>query len=112
MSWQPLKRFRDPSVPKLDNLRRAAEAGLRVPPTCWAPAALLAAAPLPCPAAELGPGPWIVRSGSPTEDTRVTSNAGQLLSLPVQGAADFPAALRRVVEALPADRNGARQGVV
>ena len=25
MSWQTLKQFRDPSVPKLDNLRRAAE---------------------------------------------------------------------------------------
>jgi rifampicin phosphotransferase len=112
MSWQPLKQFRDPSVPKLDNLRRAAEAGLRVPPTCWAPAARLAATPLPCPAPELGPGPWIVRSGSPTEDTRLTSNAGQLLSLPVRAEADFPAALRRVVEALPSDHQGSRQGVV
>src|SRR5438128_299168 len=102
MSWQPLKRFRDPSVPKLDNLRRAAEAGLRVPPTCWASAAELAAAPLG-PAVELGAGPWIVRSGSPTEDTRVTSNAGQLLSLPVHDAADFAAAIGRVVAALAAD---------
>src|ERR1700736_3975611 len=113
MSWQPLKQFRDPSVPKLHNLRRAADAGLRGPPTCWGAAALLASAtPLPGPPAELGPAPWIVRSGSPTEDTRLTSNAGQLLSLPVRAAADFGAALRRVVEALPADRHGLRLGVV
>ncbi len=99
MSWLPLDSFRDPSVPKLDNLRRAAAAGLRVPPTWWAPAALLAEPPGP--PAELGPAPWIVRSGSPTEDTRITSNAGQLLSLPVRTAADFGDALRRVIAALP-----------
>jgi pyruvate,water dikinase len=113
MSWQPLKRFRDPSVPKLDNLRRAAAAGLRVPPTWWAAAAPLAsAAALPGAPAELGPAPWIVRSGSPTEDTRATSNAGQLLSLAVRDPAQFGPALRRVVEALPADSRGGRQGVV
>jgi len=33
MLWQPLRQFRDRSVPKLHNLRRAAAAGLRVPPT-------------------------------------------------------------------------------
>jgi pyruvate,water dikinase len=109
MSWQPLKQFRDPSVPKLNNLRRADRAGLRVPPTWWAPAAGLASA---APPPELGPAPWIVRSGSPTEDTRVTSNAGQLLSLPVCEPAQFGAAVRRVVEALPADARGVRQGVV
>jgi phosphohistidine swiveling domain-containing protein len=113
MFWQPLMRFRDPSVPKLDNLRRAAAAGLRVPATWWAPAAALAAGiSLPGPPPELGPGPWIVRSGSPTEDTRTTSNAGQLLSLPVRGLAEFSPALRRVVEALPADGRGVRQGAV
>ena len=35
MRWQPLTAFRDPAVPKLNNLRRAAESGLRVPPTWW-----------------------------------------------------------------------------
>src|SRR5258708_7495119 len=111
MSWQTLKRFRDPSVPKLNNLRRAAEAGLRIPSTCWAPAVELVGAPIG-PPIELGPAPWIVRSGSPTEDTRITSNAGQLLSLPVSDAADFATALARVVEALPTDRLGVRQGMV
>jgi pyruvate,water dikinase len=112
MSWQPLKDFRDPLVPKLDNLRRAAEAGLRIPPTWWAAAARLASAPqLPGPPPDLGPAPWIVRSGSPTEDTRITSNAGQLLSLPVRAPQQFTEALRRVVEALPA-AHGRRQGVV
>ncbi len=112
MCWQPLKRFRDPSVPKLDNLRRAAAAGLRVPPTWWAPAAGLANTTPPGPPAELGPGPWIIRSGSPTEDTRTTSNAGQLLSLPVREPGAFAAALRRVVEALPVDAQGVRRGAV
>src|ERR1043166_9260289 len=101
MSWQPLKHFRDPSVPKLDNLRRAAAAGLRVPPTCWAAAAALATGELPSRPVDLGSGSWIIRSGSPTEDTRQTSNAGQLLSLPVHAASDFVPALRRVIEALP-----------
>ena len=113
MSWQTLKRFRDRSVPKLDNLRRAAEAGLRVPAACWASAVELAAAgSLPGPPVELGAGPWIVRSGSPTEDTRLTSNAGQLLSLPVRDPSEFGAALQRVLDALPVDEKGRRRGVV
>ena len=40
MPWLPLRQFRDNAVPKLDNLRRAAAAGLRVPPTWWLPAAV------------------------------------------------------------------------
>src|SRR6266699_71699 len=112
MSWQPLRQFRDPSVPKLDNLRRAAEAGLRIPPTWWTPAAPLASADLPGLPPEGWPGPWIIRSGSPTEDTRQTSNAGQLLSLPVRDPADFATALRRVVEALPVGPDGLRRGAV
>lgn len=113
MFWQTLKRFRDRSVPKLHNLRLAAAAGLRVPPTVWAPAAELASAdPLPGPPADLGAGPCIIRSGSPTEDTRLTSNAGQLLSLAVHDLGEFRPALRRVVEALPADGCGVRRGVV
>ena len=38
MPWLPLHQFRDNAVPKLNNLRRAAAAGLRVPPTWWLPA--------------------------------------------------------------------------
>jgi hypothetical protein len=64
------------------------------------------------PPAALGRAPWIIRSGSPTEDTRTTSNAGQLFSLAVRDPADFPVALRRVVEALPVDSSGKRRGVV
>ncbi len=108
MPWRTLARFRDPSVPKLDNLRRAAEAGLRVPETWWMPAdeaeRLNAGAPLS--------GPLIIRSGSPTEDTQTTSNAGQLLSLAVRELAAFDESLARVVAALPRDDRGAPRGAV
>ena len=109
MSWKPLRRFRDGAVPKLDNLRRAARAGLRVPATVWAPAGearAFATGPLPFPV------PLIVRSGSPTEDTRDTSNAGQFLSLRVVDAACFADALERVVRALPRDHADRPRGVV
>jgi pyruvate,water dikinase len=112
MCWQPLSAFRDPSVPKLDNLRRAAAAGLRVPPTWWVTAARLASADAVALPAGLGEGACIVRSGSPTEDTRGTSNAGQLLSLAVRERAAFTSSLRRVVEALPDDGHGGRRGAV
>lgn len=112
MYWRNLERFRDNTVPKLNNLRRAAGAGLRVPLTRWAPASdpVPPAAAFPPP--ELGPGPWIIRSGSPTEDTRTTSNAGQLLSLVVRDRADFGTALRRVLDALPRATNGTSRGAV
>src|SRR5947209_7987857 len=109
MSWRPLREFRDASVPKLNNLRRAEAAGLHVPPTVWLPAADANAV---APPHELGPAPWIIRSGSPTEDTHTTSNAGQLLSLVVPQSHEFAEALRRVVEALPADGNGRKLGAV
>jgi pyruvate,water dikinase len=112
MPWQPLERFRDRSVPKLDNLRRAAAAGLRVPDTRWAPAQLLARVEAPQPPADLGGGPWILRSGSPTEDRRTTSNAGQLLSLVVRDAAEFPAAAAHVVAVLPRGTDGAPLGAL
>ncbi|HSK79238.1 MAG TPA: PEP-utilizing enzyme [Thermoanaerobaculia bacterium] len=102
MPWQPLARFDDPSIPKLDNLRRAAAAGLRVPETWWLDSAGLAdrgAEPPP----SLAGRPLIVRSGSPTEDTHATSNAGQLLSLAVTDPAAFPESLARVVAALSGD---------
>lgn len=114
MPWRPLKRFRDPAVPKLDNLRRARAAGLRVPETWWLPAAEAAAldpaqaAPPP----SLAGGPLIVRSGSPTEDTFATSNAGQLLSLPVRDPAAFGDSLARVAAALPRDAAGHPLGAV
>jgi pyruvate,water dikinase len=107
--WRPLDRFRDPAIPKLFGLRRASRAGFAVPPSWWCPAAeLRAAATIDRPAA-LGDGPLIVRSGSPTEDTRATSNAGQFLSVAVAPGEDFEAAARAVVAALP---GGGAQGVV
>ncbi|HLW63814.1 MAG TPA: PEP-utilizing enzyme [Gemmataceae bacterium] len=113
VAWQPLKDFHDASVPKLNNLRRAAVAGIRVPATCWARAADISDGhAFEGPPRELGSGPWIIRSGSPTEDTHATSNAGQLLSLPVHEAAAFGEALRRVVEALPSDAQGRKLGAV
>jgi pyruvate,water dikinase len=111
MSWLPLKRFRDPAVPKLNNLRRAASAGLRVPPTWWLYVSCLsgtAQAP-PDPA---GPEPLIVRSASPTEDGQVTSNAGQLLSVIVRDRAEFFDAVARVTAALPREENGKPRGAV
>jgi pyruvate,water dikinase len=110
MPWQPLARYHDAAVPKLNNLRRASAAGLRVPPTWWAPAVALSAAP-PSPP-ELRNGPLIIRSGSPTEDQRTTSNAGQLLSLPVRDRANFAESLVRVVAALPRDADGKPRGAV
>ncbi len=108
MSWQRLERFRDPAVPKLDNLRRASAAGLRVPPTWWQHAAILEQMPPPELPVAL---PVILRSGSPTEDGRTTSNAGQLLSLVVEAPSEYADALRRVVAALPCI-DGKRLGAV
>jgi len=111
MPWRPLKRFKNPSVPKLDNLRRAAATGLRVPETWWMPAAEAERTDDGAPPS-LTNRPVIIRSGSPTEDTRVTSNAGQLLSLPVREPAAFGESLARVVAALPRDGRGAPRGAV
>ncbi|HEX9941089.1 MAG TPA: PEP-utilizing enzyme [Thermoanaerobaculia bacterium] len=111
MPWRTLTRFRDASVPKLDNLRRAAAAGLRVPETWWMPAAAAGEGGV-APPQSLACGPVIVRSGSPTEDTRATSNAGQLLSLAVRDPGSFAEALARVVAALPRDGRGAPLGAV
>jgi pyruvate,water dikinase len=111
MPWLPLDRFRADAVPKLNNLRRAAAAGLRVPPTWWLPAAVALSESAGEPPPALAE-PLILRSGSPTEDTRHTSNAGQLLSLVVHKREDFATALARVVEALPCDAAGRRLGAV
>src|SRR5262245_39849014 len=110
MNWLPLRRFRDPAVPKLDNLRRAEAAGLRVPPTWWRAAADLDGSAPPA----LPPNvraPFILRSGSPTEDARATSNAGQLVSRIVAAPAEYGPALAEVLAALPVQR-GLRQGAV
>jgi pyruvate,water dikinase len=111
MNWRPLGHFRDPTVPKLNNLRRAAAAGLRVPPTWWLTASALPGTP-PAPPAAAGAGSLMVRSGSPTEDGHVTSNAGQLLSLIVRQRTEFPDAVRRVAAALPSDAEGKPRGAV
>jgi pyruvate,water dikinase len=101
MPWQPLDQFRDPTIPKLNNLRRTAAAGLTVPQTVWSWAdALGGEASSQVPDVPL-PAPCIIRSASPTEDTTVTSNAGQLLSLVVAAPGEFADALARVVSALP-----------
>jgi pyruvate,water dikinase len=112
MPWQPLDVFRDPAIPKLDNLRRAARAGLRVPPwTLWAWAADLEAHPeTPWPAGKPR-APVVVRSASPTEDTLKSSNAGQLLSVTVREEAGFAPEVARVVAALPR-RDGKPLGAV
>src|SRR4051794_27709863 len=104
--WRPLDAFHDPTVPKLFNLRRAARGGLEVPPTVWARAADLLAAPPVRPPLGAADGRLIVRSGSPTEDSAATSNAGQFLSLVVDRGDDFAEAVRRVVDALPRAAEG------
>ena len=111
-AWQPLVAFHDVTVPKLHNLRRAQQAGLRVPETWWVRASDIGlqdidALPVPPLVNTL-----IVRSGSPTEDTLATSNAGQLLSIKVAGDISFADAVWRVAAALPRDANGKAQGVV
>ncbi len=112
--WRPLAALRDRSLPKLDNLRRAAQAGLPVPePTMWAFAhdldpqrdlhlpALVNHVGLPC----------IVRSISPTEDTAQSSQAGQFLSVVVNNAQALPHAVAQVTLSLPVDQ-GRRQGAI
>lgn len=110
MPWRTLAGFRDPAVPKLDNLRRAAAAGLRVPETWWMPA--VEARREIDPPRSLAGRPVIVRSGSPTEDTRATSNAGQLLSLAVREPGGFGESLARVAAALPRDGRDEPLGAV
>jgi phosphohistidine swiveling domain-containing protein len=111
MRWRPLSEFPEQTVPKLANLRRAKDAGLRVPePTFWAAAAELdRAGPATVPSGL--DVPLFVRSASPTEDTENSSQAGQFLSLCVVTASAFPEAVMRVVQSLPT-YGGVRQGTV
>src|SRR4051794_28214362 len=101
--WRPLAEFRDPTLPKLDNLSRAARAGLLVPePTSWAYAADLEEGRMPDYLLIERVGlPCIIRSVSPTEDTRLGSHAGEFLSVVVKHAPDLPGSLARVVGSLP-----------
>lgn len=112
MSWKPLRRFADRTVPKLGNLRRAARAGLRVPPTWWARAADVEANP-PFPPAG-AQAPWIVRSASPTEDRDGASQAGRFLSREVTapGPEAFRSAVMEVAASLPRDGGGRPLGAV
>ena len=109
MVWKPLHHFRDSAIPKLHNLRRAAARGLRVPETYWILASETSEAACP---PSLAGRPVILRSGSPTEDTLETSNAGQLLSLVVREPTELEDALARVCAALPRDESGAPLGAV
>ena len=113
MSWRELTDFRDASVAKLDHLRRAANAGVRVPPTVWCPAHEAHEAGVGRPTASWCGGPLIVRSGSPTEDRADSTAAGQFVTLVVETADEgaFRDALERVVDALP-KADGRPQGVV
>ncbi len=110
MPWKPLASCRDRSVPKLYNLRRAARAGLRIPPTVWSLASDLelgSCAPPPS-----IPGPWIVRSASPTEDSAESTAAGQFASCNAEDPAGFSEAARTVVASLPKDGEARPLGCV
>ncbi len=109
--WKPLWTCKDASIPKLMNLRKGSKANLRVPATFWLYAATFAEGKID-PPSSLPSWPLIVRSASPTEDTRTTSNAGQLYSEVVPVEDDFDSAVRRVLSALPKDRNGKPRGAV
>jgi hypothetical protein len=111
--WRPLAELRDRTLPKLDNLKRAARAGISVPePIIWAYAADFESSRAPDPGpTELLDMPCIVRSISPTEDTKQGSQAGRFLSLVVNCPSDFPGAVARVLASLPV-RDGRRLGAV
>ncbi len=104
MRWKPLTEFPDARAAKLANLRRAARAGLRVPQTFWCTAERPATA-LPF---ALAPGPVIVRSASPAEDTAQSTAAGRFESVAVRelgpdgrpAPAAFAAAVARVADSV------------
>jgi pyruvate,water dikinase len=111
VSWRPLARFRDPTVPKLANLRRAARTGLSVPHTVWLPAAGVDLERV-APPAGIG-APWMVRSASPSEDTDEGTAAGKFVS---QAVAEhdpdaFRDAVRAVVASLPREQGKPRGAV-
>ncbi|MFT7669381.1 MAG: phosphohistidine swiveling domain-containing protein [Planctomycetota bacterium] len=110
MFWKKLVRFREPHIAKLFNLRRAALAGLSVPPTVWVHAANLDIERSEPP--NRIQAPWIIRSASPTEDSDNGTAAGQFVTREVLEAGAFQAALREVVESLPRDASGVSLGAV
>jgi rifampicin phosphotransferase len=105
--WRTLRQFDDPAIPKLHNLARAGARGVHIPKTMWTHGREAPAEP---PTSITFP--LIVRSGSPTEDTHETSNAGQLLSLVVRRPAELADSVARVAAALPKDERGDPRGVV
>ena len=113
MTWRELERFSDARVPKLDNLRRAARAGLRVPPTVWSYARDVRAGEASRPGI-VRDAPLIVRSASPNEDGLDSTSAGRYLSVALHepGEAAFREALERVLAALRADGSGAHAAAV
>lgn len=111
-AWHPLAACRDAGIPKVFNLRRAEKAGLRIPATYWAPGEGLE----PRDAREFPDLdgltlPCIVRSASRSEDTRITSNAGQFASVVVRDARAFPRAVGEVLDSLR-DPSGTPRGAV
>lgn len=111
-AWQPLVAFDDPTLPKLNNLRRAQAAGLRVPPTWWVSAdeiALVLNAPPPFSLAQY---PLLVRFASRFEDTLAASDGGPSHSVIAAEPALCSEALLQIVNALPRDDKGAPHGAV
>ena len=97
-------------IPKLHYLRLAEKSGIPVPQTLWCPAnTAIEPQSDPLDATNISQRitfPCIIRSGSPTEDTTLTSNAGRFLSLKVERAEDFRSALHQVALSLPVDYTG------
>src|SRR3954454_3512163 len=117
----PHQPFTDPTIPKLHNLTRLRMAGhgLVVPPSLWAWADELDRGEVPVPMIADSAGrftpfgfPCIIRSGSPSEDTAASSNAGRFLSLVVAEPEAFETSLADVIAALPRDPAGRVLGVV
>ena len=111
MRWRALESFRDRSIAKLDHLRRGRRGGLSVPPTRWVYAADIDPTTTD-PPSDLA-APWILRSGSPTEDRTEGTAAGRFVTEVVETDSlhGFREALARVVDALPTE-GGARLGAV
>ena len=112
--WRELRALHDPLVPKLNNLGRASHAGFLIPrPTLWAYAEQLEGNPGEAAAVLAGCVrlPCIVRSVSPTEDTRESSQAGRFKSVVVFREETLADALDTVIESMPMS-DGHRLGAV
>ncbi len=111
-AWQPLVSFDDSSLPKLNNLRRAQAAGLRVPPTWWVFAAEIALVLNAPPPFSLAQYPLLVRCASPTAEIGTSSHSGRLLSVTSAEPAQCATALLTILNALPRDNKGNPCGAV